>query len=128
MSKIKYPVAVVASVFEVNPTADKVLVTSDGNVYLADSGGTSYCQNHCRSEKQTFEELTRAQFEKGQDLGQDEDWTHGKFSEIFAFAESKGMTPVTKTNQGKKVLIEEVNAFLETLKDPDQDPDANQNQ
>lgn len=117
-NKIKYNTEVVKSVFEVNPKADRVLVTSDGNVFLADSGGKNYCVNHCRENKCEFEEITRNEFEKG---STDSDWKKGKFNEIVEFAKSKGFTPETKSNEGKPALVTEVEAFLLTLTEKDND-------
>lgn len=125
MSKIKYDVAHVASVFEVNPKEDRVLITSDGNVFLTAAEG--YCKNHCASMKCEYDTLLRADFEKG-GKKEEKDWKDGKFGEIVKFAKSKGLEATTKSNEGTKKLIEEVEEFLKTLPTEDTQEEKTEDQ
>lgn len=135
MAKIKYDADQVESVFAAHKDEDAIVITSDGNVFLEKH--ESYAKSHCREFKQTYERLTRTEFEAGEKGGKSKtlaasvsgDWKVGKFGDIAAFAKSKGLEVKTKQNKGTAALIIEVEAYLATL-DPkeelteDTNPDA----
>jgi len=129
MSKIKYNAKQVGSVFNANPSHSSVFITSDGNVFYQHSKNAVL--NHCRLLKAEYEVLTRAEFEKENSTDKkskdknsattstattdgltDDNWKTGKFQQIIAFAQSKGLAPTTKPTQGTTKLILEVEALI----------------
>ncbi len=132
MGKVKYDSNRVIAVFS-DKTVKSVFVTTDGNIFR--NKNKSFCLAHCREFKQTYEEITREQFEQSlkgakgsvkndadKTTGQhsstpSKDWKDGKWDEIIAFAKSKGLDAKTLKNKGKVALIAEVEAFLNESED-----------
>jgi hypothetical protein len=125
MSKIKYDTEQVRSVFETYPDVDKVLITSDGNVFLPSDEG--YCKNHCLHlvPPAIFELLSKVEFEKGvpqtgapakssasTPASADVDWKTLKPGKILEWAVAQGLSPTTKANKGAAAVIAEVETLL----------------
>lgn len=125
MSKFIFNKEQVASVFEAHPEENTLIIASDGNIFLPRNA--SFARNHCLTFKLDLAELTREEFatKKADKVVDTTDWKAGKFMEIVAFAESKGLKAKTKTNKGTPALIHEVEAYLNTLEVPtDETPEV----
>lgn len=126
----------IKSIFNHHKTVSELLVASDGNIFLSTTAGKNMCRDHCKRNSLEFEVVTRDEAfkEEAEETG-DEDankgesglkkvetstdqtsaWKELPWGQIVDFATKKGLEPQTKMPQGKAVLIEEVQQFLDTL-------------
>ena len=113
-------------VFKNNESVDSVLVAADGNVFINDRKGSSFCKSHCKDHDLKFDEVSREDFYNQSSTGSNTATAEKPLSkynktELIAKCAELGITVDPKTENKKiVVLIEEKIAALKEESEKEQ--------